>query len=365
MAIINLIFIIYSIYHFFCILVVIYGYYILKKYYRHIKYKKKEDGKEIDIQDKFAPLVPIDNFNFCPYIFIASIIFPIRILLVLGSYCLLRIHLKILKLIYTNHEKDRKQREKLENATKFWLSLYFFFNNISTEKKEIEYKNVYKKYLGNDYDFKQIDFSLFISNHLGYLEIAAYMREYAVSLLITYELLRAPAVGGVMAELGSFFVDRENEQSRKKSLEILLKRANDYYNKKSFIKTLIFPEGTTTNGKYIANFKKGAFLSLLPLKPLMVIPYDGFLCSTNRFFFFVRTIATFKIKIQYAELPIIKPTNYMFEKYKHLGKEKWEIYSSVVNRMYAEIGGFEPTDIRFRDRVLYYQISEDGYYYDK
>ena len=364
MSIITIILIIYSIYHFICILVLIYGFYVLKKYYRHIKYKEKEKEDLIDIQDKFAPLVPIDKFNFCPYILIGAIIFPIRVILVLGSYYLLKLHLKILKLIYKNHETEQDQREKLEKATHFWLSLYFCFNYISTIKKEIEYKNVYKKYLGDDYDFDQKDFSLFISNHLGYLEIAAYMRIYAVSLLITYELLRAPAVGGVMAELGSFFVNRENEESRKKSLEILLKRGSDFYNKRSFIKTLIFPEGTTTNGKYIANFKRGAFLSLLPLKPLMVIPYEGFLCSTNRFFFFVRTMATFKIKIQYAELPIIQPTDYMFENYKHLGKEKWEIYSNVVNKMYAEIGGFEHTDIRFRDRVLYYQISEDGYYND-
>ena len=72
----------------------------------------------------------------------------------------------------------------------------------------------------------------------------------------------------------------------KKTLEILIKRQQDFYNKKSYIKTLIFPEGTTTNGKYLANFKRGCFISLLPIKPLIVLPYDGFICSTNRFFFF-------------------------------------------------------------------------------
>jgi lysophosphatidylcholine acyltransferase/lyso-PAF acetyltransferase len=270
-----------------------------------------------------------------------------------------------LKLIYKNHEKDQKQREKLEKVTHFWFSIYFFINNISLEKKNIEYKDIYKKYLGNDYDFDQKDFSLYISNHLGYLEIATYMKEYAISLLITFELLRTPAVGGVMAELGSFFVDREDAKSREKSLETLVKRQKDFYNKKSFVKTLIFPEGTTTNGKYIATFKKGAFISLLPLKPLMVFYYDGFLCSTNRFCFFLRTVATIKIIIKYAELPVIKPTDYMFDKYKHLGNEKWEIYAKVVNKIYSEIGGFKQTNIRFRDRVLYYQAAEDGFFIDK
>ena len=343
-----------------------YAFYVLKKYYRHIKYKEKETGKEIDIQERFAPLVPVDKLNYFSFIFIGTLLFPIRFILVLLSYYCLKFHLKILKLIYRNQETDPKQRKKIENATYFWLSFYFFINNISVEKKtDINYKDIYKKYLGENYDFSQKDFSVYISNHFGYLEIAAYMREYGLSLLISYELLRSPAVGPVYGELGSFFINREDEQSRKKALDYLLNRQKDFYNKKSYIRTLIFPEGTTTNGKYIATFKRGAFVSLLPVKPLVIFYYDGFPCSTNRFFFFMRTIATFKIKMITAELPIIKPTDYMYEKYKDLGKEKWEIYANVVNKIYAEIGGFKQCNIRFRDRVLYYQIAEDGFYIDK
>ena len=55
----------------------------------------------------------------------------------------------------------------------------------------------------------------------------------------------------------------------------------------------------------------------------------------------------------------------MFEKYKDYGKEKWEIYANVVNKMYSEIGGFRQSDIKFRDRVLYYKIAENGYYSDR
>ena len=342
-----------------------YAYYILKKYYRHIKYKEKETGKEIDIQVKFAPLAPVDKINYIEFVGIGTLIFPIRLPFVLLSYFILKINLKILKLIYKNNEKTESQRKKFEKATNFWLGIYFKINNITIEKKEVNYKEIYKKYLGEDYDFSQKDYSLYISNHLGYLEIAAYMKEYGVSYLITFELLKAPAVGAALMELGSFFVDREDEKSRKQSLDILVKRQEDYYNKKSFVKTLVFPEGTTTNGKYLATFKRGCFVSLLPLKPLIVLPYEGFICSTNRFFFFVRTICTFSIKIPYAELPVIKPTSFMFEKYKMEGKEKWEIFANVVHKIYLEIGGFKETDIRFRDRVLFYQIAEDGYYNDK
>ena len=365
MLIFNISILFLSLYYFITLIIFINSYFVLKKYYRNIKYKEKETGKEKDLKEKFEPLIPIDNINGFSYILIGSLIFPLRLILVLSIHYILKFNLKILKLIYKNHEKDEKQRIKIEKITHFWLSLYFLINNISVEKKDLEYKDIYKKYLGENYDFSQTNFSLYISNHLGYLEIAAYMKEYAVSLLITYELLRTPAIGGVMAELGSFFIDRENENSRKKALETLLQRQKDFYNKKSFIKTLIFPEGTTTNGKYIANFKKGAFLALLPVKPLLVLYYDGFLCSTNRFYFFVRTVGTFKITIKFAELPVIKPTDYMFEKYKNLGKEKWEIYAKVVNNIYSEIGGLKQTDIKYRDRVIYYKAAEDGFYVDK
>ena len=94
----------------------------------------------------------------CEKVFHRFFFFPIRILFVLGSFYILRLHLKILKFIYKNHEKDPKQREKLEKATNFWLSFYFFVNNITTEKKEIVYKNIYEKYLGENYDFSQKDF---------------------------------------------------------------------------------------------------------------------------------------------------------------------------------------------------------------
>ena len=342
-----------------------YAYYILKKYYRHIKYKEKETGKEIDIQIKYAPLVPIDKLNYFEFVIIGNFIFPLRLPFVLLSYFFLKLHLKILKLIYKNHEKNKKEREKFEKAANFWLGIYFTINNIKLIKKEIKYLEIYKKYLGEDYNFSQNDYSIFISNHLGYLEIAGYMKEYGVSYLITFELLKAPSVGSALMEIGSFFVNREDENSRKKSLDILVKRQQDFYNKKSYIKTLIFPEGTTTNGKYLANFKKGCFISLLPIKPLIVLPYDGFICSTNRFFFFVRTICTFSIKIFYSELPIINPTSFMFEKYKNFGKEKWEIFAKVVQKIYCEIGGFIETDIKFRDRVMFYKIAEDGFYIDK
>ena len=84
------------------------------------------------------------------------------------------------------------------------------------------------------------------------------------------------------------------------------------------IKTIIFPEGSTTNGKYILPFKRGVFMNLKAVKPLITFPFDGCICSTNRVLFFWRLLATFRTKCVYSELPIIKPTNFMFKNFSTL-----------------------------------------------
>ena len=61
---------------------------------------------------------------------------------------------------------------------------------------------------------------------------------------------------------------------------------------------------------------------------------------------------------------IYAPSEGTFETYKDYGREKWDIYANVVNKIYSEIGGFKQTDIKFRDRIHYYKIAENGYYTD-
>ena len=340
-----------------------YLYYRLKKYYKHIIYKEKKTGKEIDIQDKYACFVPIDKLEYIPFVFVGTIIFPFRIIIAFSIFFFFFFHLMLSKIIYKNHASDKSQRKKIENIIKFWMKLYLFFGNISVEKKEIKYAEIYKKYLGDDYDFENDSTeepSFYISNHLGFLEIAVYIKEYAVSVLITIETQKIPGLGGFLTELGCQFLNRPDKQSRDDALKFISERQSQ-----DVIKTIVFPEGSTTNGKYILPFKKGVFMNLKAFKPLITFHLDGCICSTNRVLFFFRLLATFRTKCVYAELPIIKPTNFMFENFSTMGKEKWEIYMNVVNKIYSEIGGFIQSKMGHRDRTLYYNIAEDGFYIDK
>ena len=65
-------------------------------------------------------------------------------------------------------------------------------------------------------------------------------------------------------------MDRKKENSRKEIINEIYERQLQYYNKTSFIPLLIYPEGSTTCGRNILKFKKGAFVNLLPIKPNII-----------------------------------------------------------------------------------------------
>lgn len=55
----------------------------------------------------------------------------------------------------------------------------------------------------------------------------------------------------------------------------------------------------------------------------------------------------------FEEIPVIEPTEYMFNNYSHLGDEKWKIFAEVVRNIYSEIAGFKKSDKNFNDLLDY------------
>ena len=339
----------------------------LSIFYQDIKYKDPETGKLIDINEKYAAFQPIDPINYWPFILQGLILFPIRGILSFFICLFLLIHLLIIKLFYKNTATNKKENELITNATKLWASLFLKVNLISLIKQDISYEEIYKKYLGNDYNFKQDKYSLIICNHLGYYDVIANMAINGSGFIAMKAVANAPVGGDIAYHIGSIFVDRGDKTNRNDCIDQLTKRQKEFYEGKNYYKLVIFPEGTSTNNRYLTKFKKGAFYSLLPLKPMIIkISFDGpcHLCCgvTHLFFHVMRSFCYFTNKLYYIELPIITPTEYMFEHYKDLGKEKWEIYKNVVYKMYLELGNFKETDIGLRDKNDYYAALETGIY---
>ena len=62
----------------------------------------------------------------------------------------------------------------------------------------------------------------------------------------------------------------------------------------------------------------------------------------------------------HVELPIIRPTAYMYIHNADLGEEKWEVFAEVVRRIYCEVGGFISSDKSLRDSKRYNKVMENG-----
>ena len=176
-----------------------------------------------------------------------------------------------------------------------------------------------------------------------------------------------PLVGIIAKGINCLFVKRESEADRERIFSVLEQRQRDFYEGNILAPLLLFPEGTTTNGKYILKFKKGAFYNLLPIKPQLILLEDnpdfsvGIGVSSVELNYF-RSLCYCGCKMYLCELPVIKPTEYMWKNYSDLGNEKWEIFAEVTRNIMCEIGGLKQSNRTFRDSKYYEKSLYKGVY---
>ena len=342
----------------------------LIRYYRPLYYQKDKNSPKIDVHSLYPEFALKDKLNF-PRLLIGNIFLaPIKLSLEIlcAIFCILM--MKYYSLTLKNPTTNPEERKKV--AWVEYISCYIAFyiiHGLRVHEKKLPYEEIYKKYLGQDYDFSQKDYSLIICNHIGFFEVAINMIKYQCGFIAKKAIKNYYFIGQIATQIGCLFVDRENNEERKKIFEELEKRQRDYYTKKNLCPLVLFPEGTTTTGKHILKYKKGAFYSLLPIKPEIINIYhsDDYHVSigaANVVMSSLRSLAYFNINMYFVDLPVINPTDYMFEKYKSLGKEKWEIFAEVTRRIICEVGGFEMSDKNFRDQKKYVKAMITGNYYE-
>ena len=267
-----------------------------------------------------------------------------------------------------NPTSDPEEWRILSDTISFWTTLLLNINGIKIIRKNLPYKEVYKKYLGEDYSFDPHEkYSLIVSNHTGFYDIIMNMSINSSGFLSKDETQKVPFIGTIAKGINCLFVKRENEEDRARIFVELEKRQKDFYEGNILTPLCIFPEGTTTNGKYILKFKKGAFYSLLPIKPQIILLDDnldysvgiGVSVATLNYF---RSLCYLGCNINLCQLPVIKPTDYMWRNYSDLGNEKWEIYAEVTRKIMCEISGLKPSNKTFRDSKKYENSLYKGRY---
>lgn len=328
-------------------------------FYKRLEYNNHETLEKIDVHQLYPEFALLDNNSFLR-IFIGYFIYALPKFIINLFFAIMQIiqlnsNMKKLK----NPTSDPQDWSIISHILSFWTSWVLKLNGIKINKIQLNYEDTYRKYLGEDYDFdKNEKYSLIISNHTGFYDIIMNMALHKCGFLAKEETKDYFLVGTISIGLNCLFVKRESKSDRERIFIELEKRQKDFYEGKILTPICLFPEGTTTNGKYILKFKRGAFYNLLPIKPQIILlgnnlNYSVAIGVGSPVWNYFRSLCYFGCQINLCELPVIKPTEYMFEKYSDLGKEKWEIFAEVTRKIMCEISGLKPSDKTFRDSKRY------------
>ena len=338
-----------------------------KPYYSPLTYQKDSNSEKIDVHKLYDEFEVKDKLSYYKLLLGNIFILPIKTFFSFWIAILMNMHLRYYLKRLKNPESDPKERKIMADIISFWARWFFFINCVKIDDKKLPYEEVYKKYLGNDYDFSDQRYSLIISNHTGYFDVVTNMIKHSAGFLAAKTVKDYYFIGPIAQAMNCLFVERESSKDRNQIFQQIEQRQKDFYEKKNLAPLVLFPEGTTTCGRYILKFKKGAFYALLPIKPQIigVYPDDDFqvaVGATSVVYNYMRSLAEYSIRIYYADLPVIKPTDFMWEKYSHLGTEKWEIYAEVTRHILSEISGLKESNKNYRDEKRYNEAVLNGIY---
>lgn len=109
-----------------------------------------------------------------------------------------------------------------------------------------------------------------VSNHVHLWEVLYLFSIYGPSAVSRKENASIPGFGQVLRLTRGLLVDRTLATSRTDTLNAVRNRATTIMKDPRWPQILIFPEGTTTNGRAVCTFKVGAFAPGLPVQPIAV-----------------------------------------------------------------------------------------------
>lgn len=162
------------------------------------------------------------------------------------------------------------------------------------------------------------DAYVIVANHLGYIDILVLLCRYRCSFVSKGELEHAPFVGSIARALQCMFVRKG--QSLTTQLINRIRATYDCHRKRQncpgcaacMSKLVIFPEGTTANGKAMIPFRTGVFNAGLPVVPVCIrFPWRRFNLSWETIRFrehMFRTMTQFVNYVHCTELPAFVPT---------------------------------------------------------
>ncbi|KAB5518397.1 hypothetical protein PHYPO_G00165390 [Pangasianodon hypophthalmus] len=180
---------------------------------------------------------------------------------------------------------------------------------------------------------------LAVAPHSGFLDMLVLSLAGLPTVVSRSENAKLPVIGALLEYNQSVLVSRKDPESRRKCVSQIKERltSNGYWPQ-----MLMFPEGTTTNGRVLIKFKPGAFLAGVPVQPVL-LHYPNKI-DTVRWTWkgaswldcLWYTSAQFYSNVTVEFLPVYTPSQEE--------KEDPELFADNVQRLMAKVLGVPATD---------------------
>ncbi|XP_048039491.1 lysophospholipid acyltransferase LPCAT4 [Megalobrama amblycephala] len=108
---------------------------------------------------------------------------------------------------------------------------------------------------------------LAVAPHSGFLDMLVLCATGLPIVVSRSENSKLPVIGALLEFNQSVLVSRKDPESRKKCVSQICERVTS---DGRWPQMLMFPEGTTTNGRALIKFKPGAFLAGVPVQPVLL-----------------------------------------------------------------------------------------------
>ncbi|XP_058222402.1 lysophospholipid acyltransferase LPEAT2 isoform X2 [Rhododendron vialii] len=170
-----------------------------------------------------------------------------------------------------------------------------------------------------------------VSNHVSYIEPIFFFYELFPTIVAAESHDSITLVGTIIRAMQVIYVNRFSPSSRKHAVaEIKRKASSDRYPR-----VLLFPEGTTTNGRLLISFQVGAFVPGYPVQPVIVrYPYVHFDQSWGNIALgklMLRMFTQFHNFMEVEYLPVVSPLEDRKENPAHFAQRTSRAIATALN----------------------------------
>ncbi|KAJ8565401.1 hypothetical protein K7X08_007977 [Anisodus acutangulus] len=148
---------------------------------------------------------------------------------------------------------------------------------------------------------------IIVSNHVSYIDPIFFFYELFPTIVASESHDSMPFVGTIIRAMQVIYVNRFSPTSRKHAVNEIKRKASC----DQFPRVLLFPEGTTTNGRAIISFQLGAFIPGYPIQPVIVryphVHFDQSWGNISLAMLMFRMFTQFHNFMEVEYLPVITP----------------------------------------------------------